>query len=405
MAFFNDTYARTLGDFELAYSDLERIFDTDDFNSYNRSWWYHDEYKTMVFGTVEPDYDDGNLIPESAMASGFINEQGEFVPDSFVSGVGRTCLEYLQLENGKQYRLVMPKNYARQNAAANPVYIAEYTGTPENPVFQRIVTLNQETLYTSNGRLVRPFVKRYKYDLWLAKVTDAERHEEDANIIVPFFDYLSEKVLDWRGMIIRTGYGGIYPHFDMLHPKRTWYAKRFRLTDNIINLTQNSQLLEESYSILVATFRGKTGGKPTLTEMITYEIPGAMEKFGSVYHAVDFARDNAPEEGTSDYTKIVNQLKQYADVYNPLIPSEITLNGLDPAIFSANGEVIDVGDPVNVESPVHGISRTVLCLSLKIEAQNPQNNEYRLGEYIPDGENNRIKSLTASFAKEKKKKK
>lgn len=405
LAFLNDAYVRYY-DYDIyrwAYNDLQRIMSSDEWITYAEQVDARARFLETGpggKGDVELDYVEANLIPDGAQANGYISStDGSFIADSNSSA----CTEYIQLESGKTYTLIMTDWYYGANQPLNG-YIAEYTGTPEHPVFSRIVNHTLHTTYTSNGRLVRPFT-RINGNLWFAEITGVENDTSRDNTVVKASDYISEKYMDRSGMMFRTKMIEGRNYFHMLHPKRIVRPKRFTFAENIIDLSKNSPSMEEAYSYLLATFQDKIGGSPTVVYPIMYEIPGAADLFGKIVRTVNFGQASAPTDpGSSGYQNIMNSLKRYADLYNPIIPNEVTIHGIDPAFFDPdNHELIDVCDSITVTSAPNNVSFTKLCLSMKLDLEKPQNNEYKVGDYIKDGDDNRLKSLTESFAKTKKK--
>ena len=89
-----------------------------------------------------------------------------------------------------------------------------------------------------------------------------------------------------------------------------------------------------------------------------------------------------------------------------MIPDSFTVKALDKAVIFDNSQlsIIDVGDPVRLVSSPHGVSSVLLCLSMTLDIFEPSNNSYTIGKYVDDTEDYRIKTLTESFTKEKKKK-
>ena len=115
----------------------------------------------------------------------------------------------------------------------------------------------------------------------------------------------------------------------------------------------------------------------------------------------------------------------YFNSINCDIPASFTVKALDVNIYrdvmqifpAAASNMIDVGDPIIIVAEPYNLSgenekdrqgnykNVKICLALKLDILNPQNNEYTIGDYIPDGDDFEAESLTKKFAKEKKKNK
>ena len=116
----------------------------------------------------------------------------------------------------------------------------------------------------------------------------------------------------------------------------------------------------------------------------------------------------------------------YFDAINNSVPSSFKVKALDtkiynnqvawnPIDFVSAASMIDVGDPVRIVSESHDLpdnnnelyvrAYVKICLAMKLDIMNPQNNEYTIGDYIPDGDDFEAETLTKKFANEKKKNK
>ena len=226
---------------------------------------------------------------------------------------------------------------------------------------------------------------------------------------------LSSCCIDGRTNFVRTRiYNGTI-YLDYLNGRRTINddmkpavynapnTHEFEYSVNILDMSFDGDEIEP-YSCVVPVSNNRlymddiSHGFP----YVYAEDQDAVNLFGRIYKLLDVGSADGAQISKKTALK---RAEKYLKLYDPMIPDSITIKALDKGVFfdTEKFQMIDIGDAVHVVSEPHGIDKSLICLSLKFDIMNPQNNEYKIGRYIPEGDDYKIKNLTDSFAKSKKK--
>lgn len=222
----------------------------------------------------------------------------------------------------------------------------------------------------------------------------------------PLSDYLSKWLVDAHHALVRTRVENNQNVLDILSQDRTGSVATIEFSRNLVDLTIEKDDFEP-YSILIASFSGTIPAG--LRTSISQEVPGMVEKYGIIYKIIDTGIEYKDSWSIKEIEKKINKARQflsrYIRLFDPNIPDNFTIKALDDGVIFDNDQlaIIDVGDPVMVISQPHNVSKTLLCLNVSLDICEPSNNEYKIGKYVQDDEDYKIKTLTESFKKEKKK--
>lgn len=210
-------------------------------------------------------------------------------------------------------------------------------------------------------------------------------------------DYLVAWINDAQHVMMRARVVNGKNVLDILNPRRAVTpVSEIVFADNLIDLQSESEEIE-AYSYIYPIFEGVAYPN----EFPPVEIPNAVAMYGKIYKEIDFGQ----KPTTTSKRKLYNtRMQQLLSLYDPTIVERYRIKALDKKLIFDNYDfsIIDVCDVVRVKSTKHiGQIVYLLCLSVSLDVFNPENNEYEIGQYIDDGEDARIKALTASFAKKR----
>lgn len=222
---------------------------------------------------------------------------------------------------------------------------------------------------------------------------------------------------------------------DVLNPHRLHQGKKITFGVNLMEL----QVESPDFEPIVAVRPLKAGVSLWTTNSAGNTVPLVVENpfynrgFGphptwSEIKDTGYPRNvkllEVGENATNE--SAIARANYYFSAINCEIPKSFKVKALDVAIYNEFNRVndlsyavnmIDVGDPITIvaepydlndsnEKDAQGNYKNVkICLALKLDILNPQNNEYTIGDYIPDGDDFEAETLTKKFANEKKKKK
>ena len=211
--------------------------------------------------------------------------------------------------------------------------------------------------------------------------------------------------------------GGQHLVLEFLSPNRQAVAMAdtpiVEIANNIINMSQDNGDYEP-YSIadIVADdgrnylekSESSSDDKPAL------QIPNwdYFEKFGPIRRIVNVGKRIGNDPSQSKLTKeATNRIKKIWKLNENDLQTQYSITALDSNLYFDNEKMamIDVGDSVIIRSKLHNIDIVRLCLSMKLDLLNPENNEYVVGKYINDEEDRKMDTLTKILSKKKKKKK
>lgn len=222
---------------------------------------------------------------------------------------------------------------------------------------------------------------------------------------------------------------------DVLNPHRLHQGKKITFGVNLMEL----QVESPDFEPIVAVRPLKAGVSLWTTNSAGNTVPLAVKNpfynrgFGphptwSEIKDTGYPRNvkllEVGENATNE--SAIARANYYFSAINCEIPKSFKVKALDVAIYNEFNRVndlsyaanmIDVGDPITIVAEPYGLNdssekdaqgnykNVKICLAMKLDILNPQNNEYTIGDYIPEGDDFEAETLTKKFANEKKKKK
>ena len=342
----------------------------------------------------------------------FYDENREFIPflrDSW--GVDRQTLP----------------NWTLPDNSTEPYPFGKFTlkdfWDPENDVRKigKKPTYFRISISTPTGfidELNPPEDKNAYASLWIQYVDNetnsfAYNDYTEINTYDTIFNTISSAIVDGRTNFIRTRVYKNKVYLDYLNGNRTIYddakpgvysapnTHELEFSVNILDMSFEDTGIEP-YSCIVPISNGIGYFDTDLLAYAYVKNQRAFELYGYIHKPLDVGSADGAQISKKTALK---RAEKYMKLYDPMIPDSITIKALDKGVFfdTERFQMIDVGDAVHVVSEPHGIDKSLICLSLKFDIMNPQNNEYKIGKYIPEGDDYKIKNLTDSFSKSKKK--
>lgn len=219
-----------------------------------------------------------------------------------------------------------------------------------------------------------------------------------------YAEYFTKWIVEYCHMMIRSRYDQTRGNLlDVLNPERNedlTPTATIEFSRNMVGISSESVDVDP-YSVILPLFGGKAEvGDP---DFYYVDIPSAISQYGRIVKGIDFG-DKPDQTNYQEMYLYSIKIQRFINSYSTAIPDKFTVDALDDGIIFDNDQlsIIDVGDVVKIVSRPHDISKTLLCLSMKLDLFNPGNNSYVIGKYASDDEDWRVKTLTESFAKTKK---
>ena len=141
-----------------------------------------------------------------------------------------------------------------------------------------------------------------------------------------------------------------------------------------------------------------------VVKWVPFEVddPAAVALYGRIIKPLEFSEiDNT--------SQLQRAAENYMLRYPPLLGDTITVTALDIILIDpdASDAFVQIGDRVQVTCEPLGVNVVMNCLQATYDLQNPENNEYKLGTYIPESEEAARTSYTSkmniAYAKYQKK--
>lgn len=120
------------------------------------------------------------------------------------------------------------------------------------------------------------------------------------------------------------------------------------------------------------------------------ENSDAIAKFGRIVKAKAWSDISKP-------TTLKTKAQEYLNEHSKLFSDDLTIKAIDLHYLNPDNQRIQLCDRVKVYSEPHGIGTEsdmiLFCLEIEYDLQNPENNSYKLGTFIPsDKDKSKIKN-------------
>lgn len=366
-----------------------------------------EECKQFSIDICEPAGYTGNLIEDGDVIEKkyYSKSDGE----TLVSNNDYSCnSSYIDYDNSKTYKFYSA-DYSSDSESTDTYYC--YGANSNYLGYVGGSTLNSSKISSAgmtpgNVHFIRVSGKAKSGELFWLTTTDSELEGTSENEWGggTYADFFSDWLKDSQHMIFRShAYTDDTTNFlDVLNPNRRTESAEVSgeliFGNNMIEITRENVDIQP-YSIIYPIFEGAADP----TNFPTETISSAVTVYGNIVKEIDFGKKPSSKEDKV-YKRRMAKIKS---LYDPTIPSSFVVKALDESLIFDNEEfmILDVGDVVSVKSESHDIDENLLILSMKIDLFNPSNNEYKLGQYVDDNEDTKIKAFTESFTKSKKKNK
>lgn len=226
-------------------------------------------------------------------------------------------------------------------------------------------------------------------------------------------------------------------YIDVLNPRRIVNSKRITFGVNLLELQEESPDFEPVVAVRPLHDGNSFWETNSAGTSVPYIIENPHFKLWDDFRTAEKNWEYAQESGYPRTVKVLEvgenatkdsatkRVKYYFESLSWVVPISFKVKALDTSIYSENTRInpglaasmVDVGDPVMIVAEPydlpegwqytsdHTVKNIKVCLALKLDILNPQNNEYTIGDYIPEGDDFEAETLTKKFANEKKKKK
>lgn len=359
--------------------------------------------KWFYLGVVEPRTYANDLIPIESHVYGkiFSTSDGVTLEDN---GEWTCSTEFVPVSQNTNYRLYVKEYKDEYDVGVITARVYYYDA---NKTLLSYTDLDAPAIWIgdANASYIRVAGKCSQGDLFsLVEETGSDYFPETDGSRTwdggTYADFLTQWLVDSWFMMIRARYdpSTYHNYLDVLNPGRSQAVATIEFEKNMIDL-KSEQATNEPFSVVVPTFK-----KKSYTDESNFgylEIPKAIALYGYIVKPVEFGEK---PKTAKEIAKFKEQEHKLLEIYDDVLPDKFTITALDDGVIFDNNalSIIDVGDAVRVVSEPHGIDKILICQNMTLNLFSPENNSYTIGTQLNDIVDNKIKTLTESFTKNKK---
>lgn len=187
-------------------------------------------------------------------------------------------------------------------------------------------------------------------------------------------DAFDSDLIKYHGGFLQTraAQDGGLPYVDYLKEPILVSSQPIMFGINVVELTEQFKG-EDIFTVFVPI--GKDG--LTIASIndgsIGIEIADGVQKYGRIYKTESYSSATTPSE-------LMALGLAYIDANYKIDPFSVTVKALDISMIDSTIGAIHVGSTVTVVSQPHGLRETLTCTSIEYDIQNPENNEYEIGD-------------------------
>lgn len=185
-------------------------------------------------------------------------------------------------------------------------------------------------------------------------------------------DLLETEVIGYYGGYLRTRNQNGSRYIDIVQEGDSSSNQVIEYGSQMLDLT-NDESANDLFTILLAVGDGdSTDGSDYNFPTYTYEVPGAVAKYGRITHVESFS-------GIKNSGELEPLAREYVRTHYDPYPTELTIKAVDLHMIDGSVQTIIVGNTVKIQSTPHNLSKNLMCVSIDYDLENPENTSYVFG--------------------------
>ena len=205
---------------------------------------------------------------------------------------------------------------------------------------------------------------------------------------------INSDLLSVYGGILQTRYTGDAVYIDWLKDYDDVCDQQIRFGVNLIELDQESPN-DSEWSVLLPvgdeniTIESVNSGSKYL------ESSSAVQKYGRIVHYHKFNNAKKPAE-------LLAKAQKYMAVHGKVFPDSIIVKAIDLQLIDGESTPLELGEKIKVLSSPHGINKTMSCIAMELDIENPENNSYTIGVIMPPDKEKKKDTLSSKHSSSSK---
>lgn len=185
-------------------------------------------------------------------------------------------------------------------------------------------------------------------------------------------DLLETEVIGYYGGYLRTRNQNGSRYIDIVKEGDSSSNQIIEYGSQMLDLT-NDESANDLFTILLAVGDGdSTDGSDYNFPTYTYEVPGAVAKYGRITHVESFS-------GIKNSAELEPLAREYVRTHYDPYPTELTIKAIDLHMIDGSIQTIIVGNTVKIQSTPHNLSKNLMCVSIDYDLESPENTSYVFG--------------------------
>lgn len=185
-------------------------------------------------------------------------------------------------------------------------------------------------------------------------------------------DLLETEVVGYYGGYLRTRNQNGSRYIDIVQEGDSSSNQVIEYGSQMLDLT-NDESANDLFTILLAVGDGdSTDGSDYNFPTYTYEVPGAVAKYGRITHVESFS-------GIKNSGELEPLAREYVRTHYDPYPTELTIKAIDLHMIDGSVQTIIVGNTVKIQSTPHNLSKNLMCVSIDYDLESPENTSYVFG--------------------------
>lgn len=185
-------------------------------------------------------------------------------------------------------------------------------------------------------------------------------------------DLLETEVIGYYGGYLRTRNQNGSRYIDIVQEGDSSSNQVIEYGSQMLDLT-NDESANDLFTILLAVGDGdSTDGSDYNFPTYTYEVPGAVAKYGRITHVESFS-------GIKNSAELEPLAREYVRTHYDPYPTELTIKAIDLHMIDGSIQTIIVGNTVKIQSTPHNLSKNLMCVSIDYDLESPENTSYVFG--------------------------
>lgn len=185
-------------------------------------------------------------------------------------------------------------------------------------------------------------------------------------------DLLETEVIGYYGGYLRTRNQNGSRYIDIVKEGDSSSNQVIEYGSQMLDLT-NDESANDLFTILLAVGDGNsTDGSDYNFPTYTYEVPGAVAKYGRITHVESFS-------GIKNSGELEPLAREYVRTHYDPYPTELTIKAIDLHMVDGSIQTIIVGNTVKIQSTPHNLSKNLMCVSIDYDLESPENTSYVFG--------------------------